>query len=164
MEELLLIYYNKVKLWVWNKKINEEMKEAMKSGQKDRLETIRSIRAAIIEFAKSGLDREMNNEDEIKILNMLAKRRKDSIEMYANAGRNDLKEKEEFELKVIQEFLPPQLSDEEIKEIIQGVVTETGATSQKDMGKVMGLSMKKLSGKADGTKVQQIVKEVLGIS
>lgn len=145
-------------------KINEEMKEAMKSGQKERLETLRSVRAAIIEFAKSGIDREMNNEDEIKILNMLAKRRKDSIEMYANAGRNDLKEKEEFELTVIQEFLPPQLSDDEIKEIIQGVVTETGATSQKDMGKVMGMSMKKLSGKADGTKVQQIVKEVLGIS
>lgn len=145
-------------------KINEEMKEAMKSGQKDRLETIRSIRAAIIEFAKSGLDREMNNEDEIKLLNMLAKRRKDSIDMYANAGRNDLKEKEEFELKVIQEFLPPQLSEDELKEIIQGVITETGATSQKDMGKVMGLSMKKLSGKADGTKVQQIVKELLGIS
>lgn len=145
-------------------KINEEMKEAMKSGQKERLETLRSIRAAIIEFSKSGIDREMNNEDEIKILNMLAKRRKDSIDMYASAGRNDLKEKEEFELTVIQEFLPPQLSDDEIKEIIQGVVTETGATSPKDMGKVIGASMKKLSGKADGTKVQQIVKELLGIS
>lgn len=145
-------------------KINEGMKEAMKSGQRERLDTLRSIRAAIIEFAKSGANREMNSDDELKILNTLAKRRKDSIDMYANASRIDLKEKEEFELKIIQEFMPPQLSDEDIKAIIQDVVAQTGATSQKDMGKVMGLAMKKLTGQADGTKVQIIVKEVLGIS
>ncbi len=145
-------------------KINEDMKASMKAGNKDRLETLRSIRAAIIEFAKSGLNRDMNSDDEIKILNTLAKRRKDAIDMYANANRSDLKEKEEFELKIIQEFLPPQLSDEEIKEIIKQIISEVGATSPKDMGKVMGLSMKKLTGQADGTKVQGIVKELLGDS
>jgi len=145
-------------------KINEEMKEAMKSGSKERLETLRSIRASIIEFAKSGLGREMNTDDEIKILNSLAKKRKDAIEMYANAGRQDLKEKEEFELKVIQEFLPKQLDDNEIKEVIKSIIDETGANSAKDFGKVMGLSVKKLSGQADGSKIQSFVKELLGIS
>ncbi len=136
----------------------------MKSGSKERLETLRSIRASIIEFAKSGLGREMNTDDEIKILNSLAKKRKDAIEMYTNAGRQDLKEKEEFELKVIQEFLPKQLDDNEIKEVIKSIIDETGANSAKDFGKVMGLSVKKLSGQADGSKIQSFVKELLGIS
>jgi uncharacterized protein YqeY len=143
-------------------KINEEMKAAMKSGNKLRLETIRSIRAAIIEFAKSGLDRAMNDEDEIKLLNSLAKKRKDAIAMYEQVGRNDAKEQEEFELTVIQEFLPKQLTDEEITDVIKGIIANAGATSSKDFGKVMGPSMKALSGKADGTKVQQIVKSLLG--
>ncbi len=143
-------------------KVNEEMKIAMKSGNKTRLETLRSLRAGIIEFAKSGLDREMNQDDEIKLLNNQAKRRRDAIEMYGSAGRNDLKEKEEFELSVIQEFLPKQLTDEELSVIIKSVIEKAGATSMKDLGKVMGASMKELSGKADGNKVQQLVKDILG--
>ena len=143
-------------------KVTEEMKLAMKSGNKMRLETLRSLRAGIIEFAKSGLDREMNQDDEIKLLNNQAKRRRDAIEMYNKAGRTELKEKEEFELSVIQEFLPKQLSDEELSVIIKSVIEKTGASSMKDMGKVMGASMKELSGKADGNKVQQLVKDILG--
>ena len=143
-------------------KVNEEMKIAMKSGNKTRLETLRSLRAGIIEFAKSGLDREMNQDDEIKLLNNQAKRRRDAIEMYNSAGRIDLKEKEEFELSVIQEFLPKQLTDEELSVIIKSVIEKAGATSMKDLGKVMGASMKELSGKADGNKVQQLVKDILG--
>ena len=143
-------------------KINEEMKSAMKSGSKLRLETLRSVRAAIIEFVKSGIDREMNSDDEIKILNTLAKKRKDAIAMYEQAGKTEMKEQEEFELTVIQEFLPKQLSDEEIIDIIKDIITNAGATSAKDFGKVMGPSMKALSGKADGNKVQQIVKTLLG--
>lgn len=143
-------------------KINEEMKSAMKSGSKLRLETLRSVRAAIIEFVKSGIDREMNSDDEIKILNTLAKKRKDAIAMYEQAGKTEMKEQEEFELTVIQEFLPKQLSDEEITDIIKDIITNAGATSAKDFGKVMGPSMKALSGKADGNKVQQIVKTLLG--
>lgn len=143
-------------------KINEEMKAAMKNADKIRLETLRSVRAAIIEFAKSGLNREMNNEDEIKILNSLAKKRKDAIEMYAQAGRNEAREQEELELSIIQEFLPKQLSDEEITKIIKEIIEKVGASSQKDFGKVMGPSMKALSGQADGNKVQTIVKNLLG--
>jgi hypothetical protein len=143
-------------------KINEELKSAMKSGDKLRLETLRSVRASIIEFAKSGLERTMNEEDEIKILNSLAKKRKDAIDMYANAGRTDLKDKEAAELAVIQEFLPAQISDDQIKDIIKEVIALSGAAGMKDMGKVMGPSMKKLAGQADGNKVQAIVKEILG--
>ncbi len=143
-------------------KVNEEMKLAMKSGNKVRLETLRSLRAGIIEFSKSGLDRDMTSDDEIKLLNNQAKRRRDAIDMYEKAGRTDLKEKEEFELSVIQEFLPKPLTDEEIADVIKKVIADAGATSMKDMGKVMGASMKALSGKADGNKVQQFVKDILG--
>jgi len=143
-------------------KIDNDMKEAMKAGNKHKLETLRSVRAAIIEFSKSGLNREMNNEDELKILNNLAKKRRDAIDMYSQAGRADLSDKEAEELKIIQEYLPEQLSDDEIKQIITQVINQTGATSSKDMGKVTGASMRKLSGKADGNKVQLIVKEILG--
>lgn len=145
-------------------KINDELKEAMKSKNQERLDTLRSIRASIIEFAKSGINREMNNDDEIKILNTLAKRRKDAIEMYANANRTDLKDKEERELLIIQEFLPAQLSDDEIKKAVLQVIADTGANSPKDLGKVIGMSVKKLAGQADGSKIQKIVKESLGIT
>lgn len=143
-------------------KITEDIKSAMKSGDKIRLETLRSIRAAIIEFAKSGIGRDMNADDEIKILNTLAKKRKDAITMYEQAGRTEAKEKEESELLVIQEFLPKQLSDDEITAIIKEIIEKVGASSEKDFGKVMGPSMKALNGKADGGKVQQIVKSLLG--
>lgn len=143
-------------------KINEEIKSAMKAGQKLRLETLRSVRAAIIEFAKSGLAREMNEDDEIKILNNLAKKRKDAIEMYKQANRNELMEKEQEELGIIAEFLPKQLTEDEIKAILVELVKSVGAESPKDMGKVMGPVMKQLSGKADGNQVKTILQEILG--
>lgn len=145
-------------------KINEEMKAAMKSGDKLRLDTIRSVRAAIIEFAKSGAGRDMNSDDEIKILNSLAKKRKDAIALYEQAGRTEMRDQETAELAIIQEFLPKQLSDEAIIEVIKGIIEKAGATSDKDFGKVMGPSMKALSGQADGGKVQSIVKSLLGAS
>ncbi|MGA2298766.1 MAG: GatB/YqeY domain-containing protein [FCB group bacterium] len=143
-------------------KINEELKNAIKSGDKIRLETLRSIRAGIIEFNKSGAGREMNESDELKILNTNAKRRKDAIALYEQGGRADLADKEKSELSIIEEFLPKQMSEIEVKSIVQKIISETGATDIKDMGKVMGLSMKQLQGKADGTLVQKIVKELLG--
>lgn len=143
-------------------KINEEIKTAMKSGEKLRLETLRSIRAAIIEFAKSGLNREMNEADELKILNNIAKKRKDAITMYKDANRMELADKESAELDVILEFLPAQLSEVEVRAIIMKIKEDSGAVDMKDMGKVMGPSMKALSGKADGGLVQSIVKEILG--
>lgn len=143
-------------------KINEEIKTAMKSGEKLRLETLRSIRAAIIEFAKSGLNREMNEADELKMLNNIAKKRKDAIIIYKDANRMELAEKESAELAVILEFLPAQLSEVEVRAIIMKIKEDSGAVDMKDMGKVMGPSMKALSGKADGGLVQSIVKEILG--
>ncbi|MBX3042111.1 MAG: GatB/YqeY domain-containing protein [Candidatus Kapabacteria bacterium] len=143
-------------------KINEELKAAMKNGDKLRLDTLRSVRASIIEFAKSGAGREMTSDDEIKILNSLAKKRKDAIDMYSQAGRDDAAAQETAELAIIQEFLPKQLTDEEIQEIVKGIIEKVGATSEKDFGKVMGPAMKALSGQADGNKVQSIVKSILG--
>jgi uncharacterized protein len=143
-------------------KITEELKNAVKSGDKIRLETIRSLRAGIIEFNKSGAGREMNEADELKILQLNAKRRRDAIALYEQGGRTDLVEKEKAELAIIEEFLPKQMSEVEVKEIITKVISESGAKDLKDMGKVMGTSMKQLQGKADGNLVQKIVKELLG--
>jgi uncharacterized protein YqeY len=142
-------------------KINIELKAAMKAGDKTRLNTLRSLRAAIIEFAKSGKG-EMQEADEQKILNTQAKRRRDAIDLYEKGGRQELADKEQAELEVIQEFLPKQLGDEEIEEVLKGIIASVGADSMRDMGKVMGAAMKELSGKADGNKVQQLVKNLLG--
>jgi uncharacterized protein YqeY len=145
----------------FEEKINEALKDAMKSGDKVRTDTIRSIRAGIIEFAKSGSGRELNEEDEIKILNSNAKKRKDAIEMYEKGGRPELVEKEKMELSIIEEFLPKQLDDEEIIKIVKNIISNVGATSSKDFGKVIGATMKELKGKADGNRVQGIVKSLL---
>ena len=142
-------------------KINEELKNSIKSGDKIRMETLRSIRAAIIEFNKSGAGREMNEEDGLKILNSNAKKRKDAIALYEQGERTDLADKEKQELVIIEEFLPKQLSDDEVKGIIKKIKEEVGAVDIKDLGKMMGQVMKELKGKADGGKVQQFVREIL---
>jgi uncharacterized protein len=143
-------------------KVNEELKNAIKGGDKVRMDALRSLRAAIIEFNKSGAGRDMNEADEAKILNTQAKRRRDAIELYEKGNRTDLADKEKQELAIIQEFLPKQMTEDEIKVVISNKITEMGATGPQDMGKVMGASMKELSGKADGGTVQRIVKELLG--
>lgn len=142
-------------------RVTEEMKAAMKSGDKERLTTIRSLRASILEFAKSGADKELDEKEEIKMLNQAAKKRKDAIQMYADAGRDELREKEEKELAIIMEFLPKQLSKDELSKIVDDVITKVGASGPADMGKVMGMTMKEVSGKADGNAVQSVVKEKL---
>jgi hypothetical protein len=140
--------------------INDELKNAMKAQDKIRIETIRSIRSAIIEFNKSGIGREMTEEEELKMLNTLAKKRKESIEMYEKGNRPELADKEKQELHIIQEFLPQQLSEEEVVVILKKLIADNNATV-KDFGKMMGMSMKLLAGKFDGAKVQQILKEIL---
>ncbi len=140
--------------------INEQLTNAMKAQDKLRTETLRSIRSGIIEFKKSGIDREMNPDDELKLLNKLVKSRKESIELYTRANRNDLVEQEQKELEIILEFLPKQLTDEEIRATIKKIIEDQQAT-QNDFGKIMGLSMKALSGKADGNKVRAILNELL---
>ena len=141
-------------------KINEELKSAMKAQDRIRMDALRSIRSAIIEFSKSGVGREMTEEEELKMLNMLAKRRKESIEMFEKGNRPELAEKEKLELAIIQEFLPKQLTEEEVIVLLKNLIAENNATA-KDFGKMMGMSMKLVSGKFDGSKVQQILKDIL---
>jgi uncharacterized protein YqeY len=142
-------------------KINEDLKNAMKSGDKVRTETIRSIRALIIEFEKSGASREMNADEEIKALSTAAKKRRESIELYAANNRPELAEKERQELAIIQEYLPQQLSREEISARVTAIIGEVGAAGPQDSNKVMPALMKEMKGKADGKLVQEIVKEQL---
>ncbi len=143
-------------------KINEELKSAIKSGEKLRLETLRSLRAEIIVFNKSGVGREMNDEDELKILQNAAKKRKDAIELYEKGNRPELAEKEKAEFVIISEFLPKQLSDDEAKTIVIKIIADVGASEMKDLGRVMGPVMKELKGKYEGAKVQSLVREILG--
>ena len=142
--------------------INEQLKAAIKSGDKTRMETLRSLRASIIEFNKSGAGRAMNSDDELKILKSAAKKRKDAIEMYEKAGRKELAEKEKQELEIINSFLPEQLSEDEIRKVVLNTIQQVEAEGMKDMGKVMGPVMKELKGKADGNTVRQIVQSELG--
>ncbi len=142
--------------------ITEQMKAAMKSGDKLRLETVRSIRAAILEFNTSGIGRPMNDDDEVKLLQKLAKKRKDAMDIFRANGRNEAADKEQAELAILEEFLPVMLNEAEVKTIVERVIADTGATTQKDFGKVIGAAMKELRGKADGTLVQTVVKSLLG--
>jgi len=141
--------------------INDDLKEAMKSGDKLKLETLRSLRASVIEFNKNGTGKELAEEDAQKILLQASKKRKDAIEMYKQAGRQDLLEKEEAELAIIASYLPQQLTEDQVIDVLKGLIANIGAEGPKDMGKVMGLAMKELRGKADGTLVQQCLKSLL---
>ncbi|HHG75634.1 MAG TPA: GatB/YqeY domain-containing protein [Persephonella sp.] len=142
------------------KKLQEEMKTAMKSGNKDRLSVIRML---ISEIKKVQIDRkkELSDDEIIQVLQKYAKQRKESIKQYREAGREDLAQKEEAELKVVQEFLPQPLSEEEIEKIVEQTIAETGASSIKDMGRVMKSVMEKVKGRADGSTVSSIVKKKL---
>jgi len=145
-------------------KINEDLKAAMKSGEKLKLETIRSIRALILEFEKSGVGREINPDDEIKMLSTAAKKRKDAIEQYQNANRPELAEKEEAELKIIMEYLPKQYSESEVEDIIKKIAADVDAKEKKDFGKLMPLAVKELKGKAEGKIIKSVVEKLLGIN
>ncbi|NTW55114.1 MAG: GatB/YqeY domain-containing protein [Chlorobaculum sp.] len=145
-------------------RIDQELKEALKSGDKVRLNAIRSIRAALLEKEVSirvGGIGVLSDEQELEVLMGLAKRRRDAIEQFTAGNRPDLADNEAAELKVLEEYLPQQLSDDEVEAAIREIIAQTGATSMKEMGKVMGLAMKALKGKADGGKVQNLVKSLL---
>jgi len=163
--QILLVEYNPLKTTMSLKEtIDRDLKESLKSGAKDRLNAIRSIRAALLEKEVSirvGGKGVLTDEQEIEVLVSLAKKRRDAIEQFTAGNRPDLAETEQSELKVIEEYLPEPVSDDEIESIIKEIVAKTGASSMKDIGRVMGESMKALKGKADGTKVQQIVKSLL---
>ncbi len=145
-------------------KIDQDLKSSMKSGDKTRLNAVRSIRAALLEKEVSirvGGTAVLTEEQELEVLVSLAKKRRDAIEQFTAGNRLDLAETEQAELAVLEEYLPAPVSDEEVTAVIQDIITTTGAASMKEMGKVMAEAMKVLKGKADGTKVQQIVKSLL---
>ncbi|MBK8551461.1 MAG: GatB/YqeY domain-containing protein [Ignavibacteria bacterium] len=142
-------------------KINEDLNSALKSKNNTRIDTLRSIRAEILKMDKSGINREMNEEEEIQLLSKQAKMRRESIEMFQNAGRQDLVDKENSQLEIINEYLPKQMSPEEADGIITKILSESGFTSQKDFGKAMGEVMKQLKGKIDGKIIQDILKSKL---
>lgn len=141
--------------------ITKDITASMKAGDKVRTETLRMIRAQIIEYNKRGLNRDITPDEELAILSSAAKKRKEAAEEYKKAGRMELAEKENSELLIIQEYLPKQMDKEEIVKLVTKIIAETGADSQKDFGKVMPLAMKELKGKADGKVIQDIVKELL---
>ncbi|NJK57846.1 MAG: GatB/YqeY domain-containing protein [Pleurocapsa sp. SU_5_0] len=145
--------------------IGEDIKTAMKAKDKLRLQTVRGIKKAIlekeVELRPQGQD-SLTPEQEIELLSQQAKQRRDSIEQFTNAGRDDLADKESQELAIIETYLPEQVSDEEVAKIIDELIASSGATSIKDLGKVMGPAMKQLKGKADGKKIQELVKSKLG--
>lgn len=139
-----------------------ELKVAMLAKNEVALRSLRAIKAAIL-LAKTseGSTGELKEEDEIKLLQKMAKQRKDSLEIFKQQNREDLAKKEEEELEVIEKFLPKQMSPDEIKVVLEKIIAATGASSPADMGKVMGAATKELAGKADGKTISNLVKELL---
>lgn len=142
--------------------ITGEIKNAMLSKDKDRLDALRAIKTALtLEMTNKGAGAQLSDDEEIKILQKLVKQRKESAEIYRSQGREDLAETEIKQAQIIEEFLPAQLDDNQIKSELQKIIEEIGATSTKDFGKVMGLATKKLAGRAEGKKISEILKTLL---
>ena len=143
-------------------KINADLKDAMKNKDKVKLNTVRSIRALILDFEKSGAAKELSAEDELKMLSSAAKKRREAAEQFENAGRLELAENEKKELEIIEQYLPKQLSELEILEKVTTLAKEVGAINKADFAKLMPLAMKSLKGKADGNVIRKMVEKALG--
>ena len=143
--------------------IMAEMKDAMKSKNESVLRSLRAIKAEIIKAkTEPGAGGEIDEATEQKFLQKMRRQRRDSLEIFEKQGREDLAIKEKEEMAVIEKFLPKQLSESEIKEALAAIITQTGASTAADMGKVMGVASKQLAGKADGKTISALVKEMLG--
>lgn len=145
-------------------KINNDLKEAMKANDTTRLQTIRSIRALILEFEKSGSGKKLNEEEEIKLLSSAAKKRKEAMDEYIKAGRKDLASIEEAELNIIQTYLPKQLTKDEISTKVREFAEQIGAKSKSDFPKLMPFAAKELKGQADGRLIKEVVEKILGVN
>ncbi|HUI08800.1 MAG TPA: GatB/YqeY domain-containing protein [Bacteroidota bacterium] len=145
-------------------RIGEDLKAAMKAGDRTRLETLRTMRAALLEkeIEKRVTAGGITGEDEVAALLSAAKKRKESIELFTKGGRPELAAQEQAELAIIQEYLPKQMSAEDVAAVIAAVIASTGAAAPGDFGKVMPLVMKEVKGKADGRVVQELVRKALG--
>lgn len=141
--------------------IQKDIMEAMKAHNTVRTNAVRAIKSEILLAKTSGAGAEITDGDVIKLIQKLIKQRKESAAMYAQGGRHDLADNELAEAAEMEGYLPKQLSEAEVEEIVKGIIAETGASSMADMGKVMGLATKKLAGQADGRTVSTIVKKLL---
>ena len=146
--------------------INDSLKGAMKSGDKRRVSTLRLVNSAIkdrdIQNRTSGPDAGVSDAQIVEVLAKMVKQRQESLEIYEKAGRDELATQEREEIQIIQGFMPKQLSDEEVKSVIAAVIKDVGATSVKDMGKVMGALKAKYSGQMDFAKAGAVIKGLLG--
>jgi uncharacterized protein YqeY len=143
--------------------INEDLKTAMKAKDAVALRGIRAIKSAVMLYNTSGAGTTMSKEDEIALLQKLVKQRQDSLDIYIKQGREDLASVEREEIEVIMRYLPKQLSEDELRVEIQSIIDRVGASSMKDMGRVMGEASKAFAGSADGKTISVIVKELLSV-
>ncbi|MDF1508308.1 GatB/YqeY domain-containing protein [Robertmurraya sp. DFI.2.37] len=141
-------------------RLNQDMKQAMKNKEKDKLSVIRMVKASLQNEAIK-LGHELSEDEELTVLSREVKQRKDSLHEFDKAGREDLVEKIRTELQYVEEYMPKQLSEEEISNIVKETVAEVGATSKAEMGKVMAAIMPKVKGKADGSLVNKLVQQHL---
>lgn len=144
-----------------NETLTEHMKEAMKTKDKVRLSVIRMIRAALQNEAINKGVKTLSEADELSVLAREVKQRNDSLEQFKKAGRDDLVKQVEKELDILKAYMPEPLSDEELEDLIKQAIEQTGATDKKDFGKVMGVVMPQVKGKADGARVQKLVQKLL---
>lgn len=146
------------------KLINNDLKEAMKAKDKRKLEALRAIKAALLleKTGKDVTDGEIPESVELKLLQKLVKQRKESAILYREQNRAKLAEEEEYQVSIIEKYLPEQMSEKEIKAIVEKIISDTGASTMKDMGRVMGMASKELAGKADNKLISTIVKGLLG--
>lgn len=143
-------------------KVMAEMKDAMKAKDEAALRGLRAIKAEIIKAkTEPGAGGQLNADVEIKMLQKMMKQRKDALEIYQQQNRSDLAQKEQEEITLIEKFLPKQMSEEELKDALKKIISEVGALSPADMGKVMAVATKQLAGKADGKAISSAVKELL---
>jgi|SRR5574344_63704 hypothetical protein len=143
-------------------KVSEDIKEAMKARDKVRLETLRNIKKVFLEAKTApGANDTLEDADALKILAKLAKQGKESAQVFIEQKRQDLADEELAQVSVIEEYLPKQMSEAEIEAEVKAIIAETGASSMKEMGKVMGVASKKMAGKADGRLISTLVKKLL---
>lgn len=143
-------------------KIMTDLKTAMLAKDEKGLRSLRAVKAAIL-LAKTseGAAGELKEDEEIKLLQKLVKQRKDSLEIFTQQNREDLAQKEKEEIEIIEKFLPKQMSADDLKTALKQIISEVGATSPADMGKIMGAATKKFAGKADGKTISSLIKELL---
>ena len=142
-------------------RIQKDLVTAMKNHQENALAALRSIKTAIQNEKTNGRYHELTDADVVGIIQKLVKQRKESMDIYSQAGRSELADKEQKEMLVLMEYVPKQLTEEEVEEKVKEIIAETGASSMKDMGKVMGLATQRMKGLAEGKTISKIVKNLL---